>query len=166
MPRAERLTRHDPMPPPAHTSMAGSGRPCAGEGGVTPSAWWPRTRSAVSAMGSGGCCGPRSAIRPCSPRPMIRGGCSIASRMFNQIPVGKGQGSAVLRLVSANWALALLLITAGVPALAAELTFDIKIERGRVPDTMRLIRVNKGDVVKLRLTSDQSIVLHLHGYDN
>jgi hypothetical protein len=85
--------------------------------------------------------------------------------MFNQIPVDKGQGSAVLRLVSANWALALLLITAGAPALAAELTFDIKIERGRVPDTMRLIRVNEGDVVKLRLTSDQPIVLHLHGYD-
>ena len=85
--------------------------------------------------------------------------------MFNQIPVDKGQESAVLRLVSANWALALLLITTGSPALAAELTFDIKIERGRVPDRMRLIRVNEGDVVKLRLTSDQSIVLHLHGYD-
>jgi len=70
-----------------------------------------------------------------------------------------------LRLVSRSWALALLLITAGAPALAAELTFDIKIEHGRVPDTMRLIRVNEGDVVKLRLVSDQPIVLHLHGYD-
>ena len=72
----------------------------------------------------------------------------------------------MLRLCSAQWALALLLITAdsaGVPA--AELTFDIKIERGRVPDTMRLIRVNEGDVVKLRWTSDQPFVLHLHGYD-
>jgi len=62
--------------------------------------------------------------------------------------------------------LALLLITAwsaGVPA--AELTFDIKIEHGRVPDTMRLIRVNEGDVVKLRWTSDQPLILHLHGYD-
>jgi hypothetical protein len=86
--------------------------------------------------------------------------------MFNQIPVDKGEGSAVLRLVSARWALALLLITtgsAGVPA--AELTFNIKIERGRVPDTMRLIRVNEGDVVKLRWTSDQPLILHLHGYD-
>ena len=71
----------------------------------------------------------------------------------------------MLRLFSANWAPALLLITAGAPVLAAELTFDIKIEHGRVPDTMRLIRVNEGDVVKLRLTSDQPIVLHLHGYD-
>jgi hypothetical protein len=85
--------------------------------------------------------------------------------MFNQIPVDKGQESAVLRLVSASWALALLLITGGPPTVAAELTFDIKIEGGRVPDTMRLIRVNEGDLVKLRWTSDQPIVLHLHGYD-
>ena len=71
----------------------------------------------------------------------------------------------MLRLVSASWALSLSLITSGAPALAAELTFDIKIERGRVPDTMRRIRVNEGDVVKLRFESDQPIVLHLHGYD-
>jgi hypothetical protein len=71
----------------------------------------------------------------------------------------------VLRLVSARWALALLLITPGAPALAAELTFDIKIEGGRVPDTMRLIRINEGDLVRLRWTSDQPLVLHLHGYD-
>ena len=71
-----------------------------------------------------------------------------------------------MRLVSPRWALTLLLITAwsaGVPA--AELTFDIKIERGRVPDTKQLIRVNEGDVVKLRWTGDQPLILHLHGYD-
>ena len=71
-----------------------------------------------------------------------------------------------MRLVSPRWALTLLLITAwsaGVPA--AELTFDIKMERGRVPDTKQLIRVNEGDVVKLRWTSDQPLILHLHGYD-
>ena len=69
-------------------------------------------------------------------------------------------------LVSARCALALLLIAAGsAGAPAAELTYDIEIEHGRVPDTMRLIRVNEGDVVKLRWTSDQPLVLHLHGYD-
>jgi len=62
--------------------------------------------------------------------------------------------------------LVLLLIGAGSAGTsAAELTFDVKIERGRVPDTMRLIRVNEGDVVKLRWTSDQPLILHLHGYD-
>ena len=69
-------------------------------------------------------------------------------------------------LVSARCALALLLIAAGsAGAPAAEVNYDIEIEHGRVPDTMRLIRVNEGDVVKLRWTSDQPIVLHLHGYD-
>ena len=50
-------------------------------------------------------------------------------------------------------------------ARAAELTFDLKIQGGRVPQTMRLVRVKQGDSVKLRWTSDRPIVLHLHGYD-
>jgi len=86
--------------------------------------------------------------------------------MFNQIPVDKGRGRRRVAPRSARWALVLLLITAGsAGVLAAELTFDIKVERGRVPDTMRLIRVNEGDIVKLRWTSDQPLILHLHGYD-
>jgi hypothetical protein len=50
-------------------------------------------------------------------------------------------------------------------ALTAELTFDLKVEHGRVADTMRLIRVNQGDVVRLRWSTDQPFTLHLHGYD-
>lgn len=61
-------------------------------------------------------------------------------------------------------ALALLLLVAG-EARGAELTFDIRIERGSVPEAMRLMRVNEGDVVRLRWTSDRPLVLHLHGYD-
>src|SRR5712691_904026 len=126
----------------------------------------PGTQSPVLTIGLGDCCGPRSAIRPCFPHPTIRAGCSIASRMFNQIPVDKGRGKRRVAPCSARWALALLLTAAGgAGAAAAELTYDIKIERGRVLDTMRLIRVNEGDVVKLRWTSDQPVVLHLHGYD-
>ena len=48
---------------------------------------------------------------------------------------------------------------------AAELTFDLQIEKGRVAKNMRLIRVQQGDAVTLRWTSDRPIVLHLHGYD-
>ena len=70
------------------------------------------------------------------------------------------------RLVAGRWALALLLITAGSARVpAAELVFDIRIEHGRVPDTMHLMRVHEGDAVKLRWTSDRPLVLHLHGYD-
>jgi hypothetical protein len=61
---------------------------------------------------------------------------------------------------------AVLIIANGAfSALAAELTFDLKIERGRVPDNMRLIRIKQGDVVNLRWTTDRPLTLHLHGYD-
>jgi len=76
------------------------------------------------------------------------------------------RGITVSRLVTARSALALLLIIVGsLAAGAAELIFDIKIEKGRIPDTMRLMRVHEGDVVTLRWTSDRPLVLHLHGYD-
>ncbi len=62
---------------------------------------------------------------------------------------------------------ALLLIAslAGSVAQAEELTFDLKIEQGRVSPAMRTVRVKQGDVVKLRWTSDRLVALHLHGYD-
>jgi hypothetical protein len=86
--------------------------------------------------------------------------------MFRRIPVDKAEGKRRVAFRSTNMALALLLIIAGVVGAAAtDLTFDIKVERGRVPEAMRLIRVTEGDVVKLRWTSDQPLVLHLHGYD-
>lgn len=51
------------------------------------------------------------------------------------------------------------------PVQGAELTFDLKIEKGKVLQDMRLIRVTQGDAVRLRWTTDRPIVLHLHGYD-
>ena len=48
---------------------------------------------------------------------------------------------------------------------ADDLTFELRIERGKVPANMRRIRVKQGDVVKLRWRSDRPIALHLHGYD-
>jgi hypothetical protein len=66
----------------------------------------------------------------------------------------------------AGWLLALVLLGAGnAAASAAELTFDIKLAHGRAPDNMRLIRVKQGDGVTLRWTTDQPLVVHLHGYD-
>lgn len=63
--------------------------------------------------------------------------------------------------------LALLLwaATASVFVQAAELSFDLHLQDGRVPENMRLIRVSEGDVVTLRWTSDRPLLLHLHGYD-
>jgi hypothetical protein len=50
-------------------------------------------------------------------------------------------------------------------AQAPEVVFDLKIEKGRVAERMRSIRVKQGDAVRLRWTSDRPIALHLHGYD-
>jgi translation initiation factor IF-1 len=48
---------------------------------------------------------------------------------------------------------------------AAEVTFDLRIDNGRVPQNMRLIRVKQGDVVKLKWSADRRTAVHLHGYD-
>jgi hypothetical protein len=65
--------------------------------------------------------------------------------------------------------LATVLSIAGFAGVAkaqtAEVAFDLRIEKGRVPASMRLIRVRQGDAVKLRWTTDRPIILHLHGYD-
>ena len=64
--------------------------------------------------------------------------------------------------------LVLLTLAVGASRLGAqgrEAAFDLRIEKGKVPQNMRLIRVKQGDAVKLRWTTDRTIVLHLHGYD-
>ena len=68
---------------------------------------------------------------------------------------------ACLVITVLAWATRATIIDAG----AAELTFDLHIERGRVAENMSVIRVKQGDVVRLRWSTDRSIILHLHGYD-
>jgi hypothetical protein len=50
-------------------------------------------------------------------------------------------------------------------ARAAEVTFDLRIENGRLPADKRRIRVKQGDVVKLQWRTDRPLAVHLHGYD-
>jgi hypothetical protein len=64
-------------------------------------------------------------------------------------------------MVCSAWAF----IVCAAGARAADLTFDLRIERGQVPANMRLIRVKQGDSVTLRWTADRTTILHLHGYD-
>jgi hypothetical protein len=47
----------------------------------------------------------------------------------------------------------------------AELAFDLRIENGRVTDDVRVVKVKQGDVVTLRWSVDQPVIVHLHGYD-
>jgi len=62
-------------------------------------------------------------------------------------------------------AFALSLAASTVVAPGAEVTYALRIESGRVPENMRLIRVTQGDVVKLQWSADQPSTVHLHGYD-
>jgi hypothetical protein len=60
-----------------------------------------------------------------------------------------------------------LLAVASTGVLAAEppeKSFNLAIARGAVPKEQRLLRVEKGDAVRIRLTSDAPGAIHLHGY--
>jgi hypothetical protein len=69
------------------------------------------------------------------------------------------------RLVSACGVSTLLLAAAIDPGCAAEVTFVLRLENGRLPQNMRRIRVRQNDVVKLQWSSDRPMTIHLHGYD-
>jgi len=43
-------------------------------------------------------------------------------------------------------------------------SFELNIVRGEVTAPQRLLKVEKGDVLKVRITSDAAGELHLHGY--
>ena len=77
--------------------------------------------------------------------------------MASIISVG---GRRALLLVLA-WAISV----AAVGANAAELTFTLHMENGRLPENMRRVRVTQGDVVRLLWSVDRPVTLHLHGYD-
>lgn len=49
-------------------------------------------------------------------------------------------------------------------AEAPEKTFTLAIVRGELPAHQRLLKVEKGDALRLRITSDAPGELHLHGY--
>jgi len=48
---------------------------------------------------------------------------------------------------------------------AAERSFEVRIENGRVPEGSRTLRVSEGDSVRLAFRVDRPMTLHLHGYD-
>src|SRR5262249_23701440 len=92
-------------------------------------------------------------------------GCSIEQAKMNWIMVKRPTTTAFFLRCFLTVSLvptAGFVVTGGK---ADELTFELRIERGQLPVNMRLIRVKQGDVLKLRWSSDRSLVLHLHGYD-
>jgi hypothetical protein len=69
------------------------------------------------------------------------------------------------RSAVAPFALVLALAAAIDVASAAEVTFVLRIENGRLPESMRRIRVKQNDVVRLEWRTDKPMNVHLHGYD-
>ncbi len=51
------------------------------------------------------------------------------------------------------------------PVLAEPKVFDLAIQGDSLPPGQRVLRVQQGDAVTLRWTSDRALTLHLHGYD-
>jgi hypothetical protein len=50
-------------------------------------------------------------------------------------------------------------------AVAQPRIFELNIEKVRLPENQRLVRVRQGEEVILKWRADQAVVLHLHGYD-
>jgi hypothetical protein len=49
--------------------------------------------------------------------------------------------------------------------LAEPRLFDLALKDGRLPEKQRLVRVQQGDEVTLKWTTDRPLTLHVHGYD-
>jgi len=77
----------------------------------------------------------------------------------------RNDGMISRRTMLAATALSLSPAFTGDVAGAAEITFDLRIEKGRLPADKRLIRVKQGDTVKLQWSADRRVAIHLHGYD-
>lgn len=72
-------------------------------------------------------------------------------------------GAALRRRLFLMTALAVVALPAA--AHAEERHFDLALKAGALPKDMQTIKVKQGDSVELKWTSDQSIKMHLHGYD-
>jgi hypothetical protein len=58
--------------------------------------------------------------------------------------------------------LGVALLVAGA-AHAEERSFALRIEHGKVPAQMRILKVRRGDIVWIEATTDRAVVLHVHG---
>jgi len=73
--------------------------------------------------------------------------------------------AAELKVVRLAWLLAIITVLVVPPSIAEPRIIDLAIRGRSLPLEQRVIRVQQGDAVTLRCTSDQALTLHLHGYD-
>jgi hypothetical protein len=99
-----------------------------------------------------------------TPRPAAQAPCvhTVTSR--------RGACATFIRKLSMRIAVHVLLVVAAISvecahaADAPQKTFNLDIVRGTVAAPQRLLKVEKGDALKLHITSDAPGELHLHGY--
>ncbi len=60
---------------------------------------------------------------------------------------------------------ALLALVVVIGAGAEPRVIELAVRNGRLPENRRVIRVQQGDEVTLRWTTDRPFTVHLHGYD-
>ncbi|MFQ5937638.1 MAG: hypothetical protein ACE5LB_14640, partial [Acidiferrobacterales bacterium] len=93
--------------------------------------------------------------------------------IFNRTVSDDRQGAAMIVVARGTYikVVAVLMLSCWANANPAwaeapeQHVFEIPIKQGRVPKDKHVIRVKQADHVKLRWTSDESVTLHLHGYD-
>jgi hypothetical protein len=62
--------------------------------------------------------------------------------------------------------LAVILALASIGAVRAETRlFELALKNGQLPENQRLVRIQQGDEVTLKWTTDRPYTLHIHGYD-
>lgn len=72
---------------------------------------------------------------------------------------------AMLRWSGLLWLLAMMSVVVVQASMAEPKAIDLVIRGRSLSPEQRVIRVQQGDAVTLRWTSDQTLTLHLHGYD-
>lgn len=76
-----------------------------------------------------------------------------------------GLASIVAAVTSLGACLALPVMAGEESPRATTRTFELRVERRRVPPAQRVLRATEGERLDLRWTADEPLVLHLHGYD-
>src|SRR5712691_6170432 len=57
------------------------------------------------------------------------------------------------------------LVFVGGPAAAEARVIELSLRNGQLAEDQRVVRVQQGDDVTLRWTTDRPLTVHLHGYD-
>ena len=103
---------------------------------------------------------------------MIAGSILAYSTASNQPPsllsarLARTSGVALRMGISRHLLLIIVVCTIGSARAAdvPEKSFELAIVNGSVPAQQRLLKVEKGDALRVRITSDAPGELHLHGY--